>query len=192
MIKILLGGVSGVGKSTIGHFLKQKFTRTLQFWSIGDFLREEAFSLGVSIDSLPLALRKDVSKRGFRAALGEARAAGVDFFILDSHFAVPTSDGNYEYPFGEGIKDDFDLIIILIAEEGIILSRSLGDISKVRQTDIEKIKNDQLAVINRAKSLSERTNIPCYFLENLNVNATADEVMKIAESIKNTHNSIAA
>lgn len=179
MITIMLGGVSGVGKTTIGKNLMNSCSEKCVFYSIGEFLREEAKLQNATISSLSLSERKDISRRRFYSSLEEARKSGAQLFILDSHFAVPKKSG-YDYPFGEGIKEDFDAIVILTAPVQEIQKRRMVDKTKNRDLDSNRIDQDQNEVIKRATYLTQITGLPCLFIENIIID---DTVKKIAEYV---------
>lgn len=179
MLSIILGGVSGVGKTTVGRFLQISYPRDVVFCSIGDFLRDEAAFLNLPVNSIPLLQRKEISRTRFRSEKEKAKNLSAKLFILDSHFAIPIKDGGYEYPFGESVKNDFDLMVILVANEDIVLKRRELDASRNRELNAERIRLDQNAIVNRAKELSLITGTPCFFINNEDIQITSEKMMQL-------------
>lgn len=187
---LLLTGVSGVGKSTIGLAIAQA-RPTLLYRSFGDVVREIVGPGADQGDDIRTRLDELVTPAVIIAAKlachQEILSLGADqVMLLDSHTVTGTPYGVRATPDSSARLEDFGLfaIIHLVGEVDTIRSRRLADLANPRlRHQADSIVLEQNVLIATSIAYAQALQIPVYFVEtNEDVGAVVDKALTAVDA----------
>jgi len=168
---ICVGGVAGVGKSTvIGEARDRLEAEGYNVYSVGSFMFEEAERRGLVEDRDQMRFLdesvQDQLKDYAVDQLIERSAAGENF-VLDSHYVIPTPDGYLPGLPNEDLERiGVDAYVLLFADPQVISERRVSDPSRQRDMDpIDEIARDLYHESEKAHEVAAKTNVPLYVID---------------------------
>ena len=168
---ICVGGVAGVGKSTIIDEARDRLeAEEYNVYSVGTFMFEEAERRGLVEDRDQMRfLDESVQDQLKDYAVGQLieRSEAGENIVLDSHYVIPTPDG-----YLPGLPDEdlerigVDAYVLLFADPQVISERRVSDPSRQRDMDpLDEIARDQYRESEKAHDVAARTNVPLYVID---------------------------
>jgi adenylate kinase len=164
MIAIIMGGASGVGKTTLCKIVEKRYPGKVVTVTAGEALRSHFNCSDAELNTIPAAKRKTVVhehiNRTYLLALKEA-----ELFVLDIRFVIQHPDNSVEYPIGLNIRNKFHGIVVVDTHPKIIQQRRMNDANRDRASDIVAIQEQQKIIIERARFLAQSTGLPCKIID---------------------------
>lgn len=179
---IILTGIPGVGKTTVGRAVSSALTN-VAYRSFGDIARElaaqdaRAQGLDVRVD-LDAVVTSELIARAKTRLVDEASALRPgEFILLDSHTATGTPYGIRATPDGKDRLTAMRVVgfINLVADPEVVLARRVGDAENVRHGDeLSHISQLQGVLMSITTACAQSIQVPAYFLR---ANGGVDDVI---------------
>lgn len=155
--RLYLGGVQGVGKTTIAKQIIKKYPKIVHY-STSEIL----------INYFHVKNRKELEKISINQKTREQiflkMYSMYPFLILDGHFKLTTKD-----------KQNFNLFFFIDASNKTILSRRMKDKTRVRSKDLSIIKQEKEKELCRIKNLGIK---PIYIKNEGDIKETLEKIEK--------------
>ncbi|MGC8661395.1 MAG: adenylate kinase [Nitrososphaeria archaeon] len=183
---IIVGGLAGVGKTTVLNALYKRLTgegKKFQVFIYGTVMLEEAAKLGIrdrdEMRKLSFEEQKELQASAARKMNGE----GIIF--IDTHYMIPTP---YGYLPGLPAHVLSELkpthLVLLLAEPSEIIRRRMNDLSRKRESENEADINYEIQLsrimVGAASTLTGAMMVEVYNRENM-LEQTVEELIKKLE-----------
>lgn len=182
MTQIRVGGVNGVGKTTLIDKTLRELRRTGLDVPVIKGSEIMAAFLNVPVDALPE--QKDAAREAARLAMYQ-RISELPSGVRDGHFSVAKSEGGFEYPSSAADKSCVGALVLVEADLNLIAERRVRSGRPHRPADLALIAAHQREERSAANRLAIVLDVPLYFIDN------SDSVSSLAVEqllqIINTH-----
>ncbi|MGC8969122.1 MAG: adenylate kinase [Conexivisphaera sp.] len=142
-MRVIVGGIPGVGKSTVLDALKARLGARLQIVNYGTVMMDEARSVGVAnrdeMRRLPAHLQREIQSSAAR----RIASMQVEYLIVDTHFSIKTPQGYLPgMPSHVVSALSPDLLVVLTASPEEISARRAADASRVRDSSLDSVREE--------------------------------------------------
>jgi len=183
---IIVGGLAGVGKTTVLNALYKKLSdqgKNFQVFVYGTVMLEEAMKLGIKD-------RDEMRKLSFEEqkelqAMAAKRIKGDGIVFVDTHYIIPTPYGYLPgLPWHVLSELKPTHLVLLLAEPQEIIRRRMNDPTRKREAVSESEINYEILLsrimLGAASALTGAMMIEVYNRENM-VDAAVEELIKKLE-----------
>ncbi|MDP7981619.1 MAG: adenylate kinase [Conexivisphaera sp.] len=142
-MRAVIGGIPGVGKSTVLDILRAKLGARLEVVNYGTVMMEEAKLRGAADRDQMRRLPAQVQREIQASAARKISSMRVEFLLVDTHFSIKTPQG-YLPGMPSHVVSALapDALIVLFASAEEISSRRAADATRVRESSIESVREE--------------------------------------------------
>jgi len=172
-ISIYLGGINGVGKTTIAKLLQNKGFSHIQCSNI--LLNYFELKEQKELENIPQKKKQYVMEKIIPKEIRKYTKV-----VIDAHYVTPLKNGKYyTKSLNSKLAHEVNYLIHLTAPPTLILNRRIRDLSnRARDLNISNICRDQLESINVAQNLSKKHSVPLIAIgNNSNPKITVNKIL---------------
>ncbi len=166
-MRIVVGGVPGVGKSTVLNILKDKLGARLEIVNYGTVMLEEAKLRGAAdrdeIRKLPAQVQREIQASAAR----KIASMGAEFLVVDTHFSIKTPQG-YLPGMPSHVVSALapGALVVLYASAEEVASRRAADPTRSRDSSLESVREELEMEKLFAVAASNEIGAPLAIVEN--------------------------
>lgn len=162
ILRIFVGGIQGVGKTTLLKGLAISHENRFQYATLShDLLKKLGCQRRRELISIPLSIKVKSIEECLLPLVNQFKQLIVDFHYLFDNSG--TLQSGLLTP--ESVKS-FNYLVHIIAVPNLICDRRHSDSSRTRDTDMARIAETQVASILEATRLSQESGVPLLILPN--------------------------
>jgi adenylate kinase len=142
-MRAIVGGIPGVGKSTVLDLLRARLGPRLEVVNYGTVMMDEARLRGVAnrdeMRRLPAQVQREIQASAARR-IASARA---EYLIVDTHFSIRTPQGYLPgMPLHVVSAMSPDVLVVIAASPEEISYRRAADTSRIRDASLESVREE--------------------------------------------------
>lgn len=142
-MRVVVGGIPGVGKSTVVDELRGRLGARLEIVNYGTVMMEEARLRGAGNRDEMRRLPAQVQREIQASAAGKIAAMPAEFLLVDTHFSIRTPQGYLPgMPSHVVSALSPDALAVIAASPEEISSRRAADSTRIREASLESVREE--------------------------------------------------